>query len=177
MSAQEAQVVDPQEFIDILDYNFLGDNATVERKRAFITLYREQGSIYHAAKLTPVNRKTVYRWIEADSQFAEALEDCKEDCNDQVETSVFRKAINGSTLDAIFYLKAHRPKFRDRVTIDIDGLQDEINQRMEQLGLHELPPALVTTTSVDDYQGSNTEHQPLNTRHFPYQPASEQKED
>lgn len=177
MSAVDPQVVDPQEFIDILDYNLLGDNATLERKRTFIQLYREHGSIFHAAKLTPVNRKTVYRWLESDPQFAEALNDCKEDCSDQVETSVFRKAINGDTISAIFYLKAHRPKFRDRVTIDLDGIQDEINERLERLGLRELP-ALVTTT-LDDSGGDNhsaTELESTRTPQFPSLPDSEQKD-
>jgi hypothetical protein len=137
-TAHDPQVVDPQEFIDILDYQFLGDSYTLERKRTFITLYREHGSIFHAAKLTPVSRKTVYNWMEADEQFAEAVADSKEDSLDDLETSVYKRAFNDSLL-AMFYLKAHRHKFRDKVTIDIDSVNDEINERMQQLGLKQLP--------------------------------------
>ena len=142
MAAVEAQLVDSEEFIPVCDYEFTGDSSTVEKKRAFVEAYREHGSIYHAAIAVKIHRATYYNWIDRDSQFQQAVEDSKEDCSDQVESSVFKKAINGSTLDAIFYLKAHRPKFRDRVTIDIDSVKDEIEQRMAQANLKQLPPAM-----------------------------------
>src|SRR5574339_358100 len=86
MSAQfkptEPQVVDPNEFIDLLDYNFTGDSYTVERKRLFVRSYREQGSIYHAAIEARIIRKTAYNWMDADQAFAQAVEDSKEDCYD-----------------------------------------------------------------------------------------------
>ena len=132
-AAVDPQAVDSREFIDILDYSFLGDNATVERKRLFIQAYREEGSIYHAALAVRINRKTAYRWIESDPQFAEALEESKEDCYDKAESSVYRKALNGDSLLLMFYLKAHRPKFRDKVTIDIEAVNEEIRERMRQL--------------------------------------------
>src|SRR5688572_3546459 len=121
-------------------YHFEGNDYTVERKCTFIGLYREHGSIYHAARLTPVSRKTVYNWIEADEQFAEAVADSKEDSLDDLETSVYKRAFNDSLL-AMFYLKAHRHKFRDKTTVDINVVQGEIEQRMEQLGLKQLPGA------------------------------------
>ena len=129
----DPQPTDSKEFIDILDYSFLGDSATVERKRAFICAYREEGSIYHAAITARINRKTAYRWMESDPQFLEALEESKEDCYDKAETSVFRKALAGDSLLLMFYLKAHRPKFRDKVTIDIDAVNNEIQERMRGL--------------------------------------------
>ena len=134
-TAQDPQIVDPVEFIDILDYAFSGDNATVERKRAFIVAYREEGSIYHAALACCINRKTAYRWMESDPEFAEALEESKEDCYDKAESSVFRKALDGDSLLLMFYLKAHRHKFRDKVTIDVEVVKSEIEQRIQQLGL------------------------------------------
>ena len=148
MSAQvkptEPQVVDSNEFIDLLDYDFTGDSYTVERKRLFVQSYREQGSIYHAAIEARISRKTAYNWMDADLAFAQAVEDSKEDCYDQVETSVFRKAIAGDTISSIFYLKAHRPKFRDRLQVDIDQVDNEIRARLQA---QQLPPA--TTTFVD----------------------------
>ena len=80
MAAPELEVLPAQQLTSLEDYQFTGDSYTLERKRAFILNYREQGSIYHAARLTPVSRKTVYNWIELDPQFAEAVADSKEDC-------------------------------------------------------------------------------------------------
>jgi len=36
---------------------------------------------------------------------------------------------------AIFYLKAHRPIYRDRLSIDIEQLRGEIEERMARLGM------------------------------------------
>lgn len=169
MAALESEVIDPEEFIPILDYHFAGDNPTVEKKRAFVLAYREHGSIYHAAIASRIHRSTYYDWIDRDPVFLQAVEDCKEDCSDQVESSVFKKAINGSTLDAIFYLKAHRPKFRDRVTIDLDSVKDEIEQRMAQVNLKQLPPAMAQFLQDEAINS-------LNSLQFPSQPEQIQKE-
>lgn len=170
MSAQDVQVVDPIELIPLTDYQFSGDNSTVERKCRFIEAFRHEGSIYHAAMVAGIHRTTCYKWIESDPKFALALEESKEDCYDKAETSVFKKALAGDSLLLMFYLKAHRHKFRDKVTIDVESVRDEIQQRMEQLGLSQLPPAMVTA-SVDS---SGNEPQP--SPQFPSPPASEQKE-
>lgn len=179
MSAQERQVIDTTTLSPPSDYEFSGDNATVERKNQFIVAYREHGSIYHAALAIRVNRKTVYRWMAADAEFAEALADCKEDCSDQVETSVFKKAVNGSTLDSIFYLKAHRPQFRDKITVDLSLVQDQIDSFIEHMNLKQLPAAMIGEFIDTGYSEASEEYQPVesNTMRFADEPASLQKED
>jgi len=151
-------------------YVFNGDNDTVTRKCEFITLYREHGSIYHAAKLTPVSRKTVYRWMEQDAQFAEAVADSKEDSVDDLETSVYKRAFTDNLL-AMFYLKAHRPKFRDKVTIDVEVVKNEIQERIQQLGLRQLP---MTTSEFIDVSASRV--QGTGSKQFSPQSENLQKE-
>jgi hypothetical protein len=131
-AALDSQPIATIELIGVDGYEFAGDNATIERKCRFITLYREHGSILHASKLTPVNRKTIYRWIESDEQFAEAVADSKDECVEELETSVYKRAFTDSLL-AMFYLKAHRPQYRDKVTIDVQALNEEIQERMKQV--------------------------------------------
>jgi len=179
MSAQNPQVVDSSEFIPLLDYSFSGDNATVERKRTFILAYRDEGSIYHAAQVTRINRKTAYRWIESDPQFAEALEDSKEDCYDKAETSVFKKALNGDSLLLMFYLKAHRHKFRDKVSVDIDSIRDEIQEKIAKLGVDrvsQLPSATTQFIDMDTVQGRSESAECVESMQFPLPSSDSQKD-
>jgi|SRR5688572_12186868 len=161
-AAIDSQTTDTIRLAGVDGYHFEGNDYTVERKCTFIGLYREHGSIYHAARLTPVSRKTIYNWIEVDEQFAEAVADSKEDSLDDLETSVYKRAFNDSLL-AMFYLKAHRHKFRDKTTIDITVVQGEIEQRMEQLGLKQLPAASAEFIPAE-YQVQSIESEPLQNR-------------
>jgi len=54
---------------------------------------------------------------------------------DVQETSVYRRGLNGSTIDSIFYLKAKRPEFRDKLQLDIPAIHEEIKARITQLGI------------------------------------------
>ena len=153
MAALESQIIDAQEFSVLDDYNFLGDNSTLINKRAFIMAYREEGSVYHAAKVVGIHRSTVYKWMDADQSFVQAVADSHEDSVDMAETSAFKKALAGDSLLLMFYLKAHRPKFRDRVSIDLGEVQAEIQSRIGN-GQLALPAAIATTTPNDDNSSS-----------------------
>jgi len=52
-----------------------------------------------------------------------------------VESTIYQQAVGGNTLAAIFYLKAHRPIYRDRLNIDIEQVKSEIQERVAQLGM------------------------------------------
>ena len=41
--------------------------------------------------------------------------------------------MSGDTICMIFYLKAHRPIYRDRLNIDIEQVRGEIEERMADL--------------------------------------------
>ena len=103
------------------------------RKKRFIDALTAQGTVYHAAKVAGVSRNTPYRWRQDDSEFAEAWDEAHEQAVDSVEHSLFQKAVSGDTICMIFYLKAHRPIYRDRLNIDIKQVQSEIEERMAQL--------------------------------------------
>lgn len=176
MAANEAQVIDSQEFIPLLDYKFKGDDYTLERKREFITGLIRTHTVYRAAAIAGISKKTAYNWYADDPEFAEAWEEALDNSTDNLESSVYEKALRGDTISAIFLLKGYRHKFRDKITIDIEGVMDEITERMRQLGLTEpVVPAMIT--SGLDSGGSNGNHAqiPVNTD-FPHLPDSEQKE-
>lgn len=75
----------------------------------------------------------MYRWREEDSEFADLWYEAIENAVDAVESTIYQQAVGGNTLAAIFYLKVHRPIYRDRLNIDIKQLHSEIEERMAQL--------------------------------------------
>jgi hypothetical protein len=70
-----------------------------------------------------------------DPEFADAWDEAHENAVDPVESTIYQQAVGGNTLAAIFYLKAHRPIYRDRLNIDIEQVRGEIKERMAQLGV------------------------------------------
>jgi hypothetical protein len=134
MSAElTPQVVDPQEFIPLTDFNFTGDEVTVEKKRIFITELRRESTVFHAAQHARISRKTAYKWQELDPVFAEAWSDALEESVEVMEHSVYHRALNGDSLLTMFWLKRHRPEYRDKMTIDISAVNEEIQERMRQM--------------------------------------------
>lgn len=84
----------------------------------------------HAAKAAGVSRWTAYRWRQEDPEFASRWDQALENAVDVVESVVYKQAVGGNTIAAIFYLKAHRPIYRDRLNIDIEQLNAEIEERL-----------------------------------------------
>jgi hypothetical protein len=103
------------------------------RKKRFIAALTVQGTVYHAAQAAGVSRQTAYRWQREDPEFADQWAEARENAVDVVESTIYKQAVGGNTLAAFFYLKAHRPIYRDRLNIDIEQVRGEIEERMAQL--------------------------------------------
>jgi hypothetical protein len=58
---------------------------------------------------------------------------------------VYKRAFTDSLL-AMFYLKAHRPQYRDKVSIDVQALNEEIQERMKQV--KQIPETLPETMQI-----------------------------
>ena len=86
---------------------------------------------------------TAYRWRENDREFASLWDEAMETAVDAVESALYKKAVGGDTVSMIFYLKAHRPIYRDRLTINVPQVQSEVEERLVQLQqrLHSSNPA------------------------------------
>ena len=103
------------------------------QKKRFIAALTAQGTVYHAAQAAGISRQTAYRWPRDDPEFADAWDEANEQAVDSVENVLFQKALSGDTICMIFYLKAHRPIYRDRLNIDIEQVRGEIEERVAQL--------------------------------------------
>lgn len=190
MTAQEAELQSTQQLNWLDDYQFSGNPFTVERKCAFLIAFREYGSVFHAAQQSGCSRRAAYDWMAQDEQFAEAVASIREDNDDDLEASVYKRAFKSDLL-AMFYLKAHRPKFRDKVSVDLSEVQHQVEQLIEKLGgvnQLQLPP--VTTDYIDTHYSQGTaeyqpEHLPVgSSQHITaeglpnsHTPANQQKDD
>src|SRR5688500_6273340 len=103
------------------------------QKKKFIEALTAQGTVYHAAQAAGVSRWTAYRWRQDDPQFADLWDQAIENAVDAVENVIYQRALSGDTIAAIFYLKAQRPIYRDRLNIDIKQVQSEIEEALERL--------------------------------------------
>ena len=112
------------------------------QKKRFIDALTTHGTVRHAAQAAGVSRNTVYRWRQEDFEFAEAWSEAHENAAGVVENVIYEQAVGGNTLAAFFYLKAHRPKYRDRLNVNIEQVQSEIDELFERVRANaELLPA------------------------------------
>jgi hypothetical protein len=72
-------------------------------------------------------------WRSEDKEFREDWNCALEDAIDEVESTLYQSALAGNTLAAIFYLKAHRPQYRDRWNIKVRQLHCEIEEAIERI--------------------------------------------
>ena len=103
------------------------------RKKRFIEALTLQGTVYHAAQAAGISRQTAYRWRDDDLKFALCWDEAIENAVDAVENVVYHRALSGDIIAAIFYLKAQRPKFRDRLDVNVEQLHSEIEEALDRI--------------------------------------------
>lgn len=84
----------------------------------------ECGAVGPAARRAGIHPVTVWRWIGADPEFGDAIKEAMEVAVQAMEGSLYERArgLNGhkpDTIAAIFWLKRHRPEYRDNVQVDV----------------------------------------------------------
>ena len=83
-----------------------------KKEKLLKALQETQGLIYHACKKAGnISRRTYYRYMREDEEFAKAVEDIKEAQIDYVEGELIKNISKGKETSIIFYLKS---KARDR---------------------------------------------------------------
>ena len=80
----------------------------------------------------PGNPDTAGLLAREDLEFANLWDEAIENAVDAVENVVYHRAVGGDIIAAIFYLKAQRPKFRDRLNINVEQVQNEIDEMMKR---------------------------------------------
>lgn len=84
---------------------------TKKDKLTFLKILKGNGgNINDACSVTNVARRTVYLWIEKEEWFKHNIEDIREISVDNVESALYKNAIEGNTTAQIFYLKTQGKK-------------------------------------------------------------------
>lgn len=86
----------------------MGDRLSAERVAAVIT--QAHGNVSAAAAALGVSRQTIYRYIKRYATVAEALENARETMLDNVESVLYRKALEGEGWAVCFFLKTQGKK-------------------------------------------------------------------
>ena len=112
----------------------LGPDNREAAKREFLLSFRKLGTIGAAAEQVGVNRSTVYGWLNSDDEFVADFDNARESLTDALESSVYFRAFKDPIL-AMFYLKARRAEFKDKLQVDVESINAEIGERMRRLGI------------------------------------------
>lgn len=99
---------------------------TPERKREFLDLYSEGGSVATCAKAIGVSHVTIFNHKRTDPEFAREFELAMEANTDRLEDHLYRmateKGIPGNVAAVFGTLKARRPSvWRENMKIEHDG--------------------------------------------------------
>jgi hypothetical protein len=105
----------------------------VTAPKRFFDALTAQGTVYDAAQAAGVSRNTAYRWRQEDHEFACLWDEANENAVDAVESVLYQSALGGNIVAIIFYLKAHRSIYRDKLNIDLKQVQSEIEEKIAQL--------------------------------------------
>jgi len=88
----------------------LTDDRIARDKERFLVALDAEGTVKSACIAAGVPRANVYRWLHEDSSFRAQVDDVREGKIEELEQSLYRRAVAGDIVASIFLLKAARPK-------------------------------------------------------------------
>ena len=111
----------------------IGRDQHEKLKKKFLQLFREShGMVYQTIHNTGISKETYYRWYKGDQDFADKINEIKEEVTDIVESQLIKNIQNGKEISAIFYLKC---KARDRGYIEIQNVESKVEQKQISIGV------------------------------------------
>lgn len=84
-------------------------------KAKILSVWNESdGNVSKVCKLVNIGRKTFYRWIEQDEDFAKAIIEKEGLLHDEVKERLIQEIRKNNMTAIIFYLRRRHPDFLDR---------------------------------------------------------------
>lgn len=105
-----------------------------EKQDLFIAGMRRTGVVLRACEDADISRQLAYQWRALYPDFRLRWDDAKSDANDKVKSSLFNMATSEKNVVAtIYWLKNNCPEYKDRITVDVQAIQGEIEDRLSEL--------------------------------------------
>ncbi|MCA9111087.1 MAG: hypothetical protein KDA52_14140 [Planctomycetaceae bacterium] len=73
----------------------LNPSITNPKQRRFLLSFAETGNVVESARLAGIQRRTHYRWLESDPEYAREFDRAKRQGGDIVESELYRRAVQG----------------------------------------------------------------------------------
>lgn len=102
-------------------------------KRRFLLDFLTHGTVMAAAQHAGVGRRTVYAWLQDDTDFKRDFDEAKEGSTDLLEREAVRRAINGGDNLLVFLLKSRRREvYGDQRAVGVSGtIRHEHEHRLD----------------------------------------------
>ena len=86
---------------------------TEQKKRVFLEIYRDAGTMREAAERADIYVGTAYDWIRQDAEFRDALEIARQEAGEALIREARRRAMKSSDNLLMFLIKKWDPSYRD----------------------------------------------------------------
>jgi hypothetical protein len=134
-----------------------------KREKFLLSLVETGGNVSASCGLAGIKRRTAYDWRSDDPEFAAEWDEAVNVGLDALESEARRRAFEGieepvfykgeicghirrySDSLIMFMLKAYRPQFRDRVLIDVNAVDAEIERRLAAMAQRGEAPVIGET--------------------------------
>ena len=113
---------------------------TEQKKKVFLEIYRDAGTMREAAERAGVNTSTPYAWIQADAEFRDALEIARQDAGEALVKEARKRAMKSSDNLLMFLIKKFDPSYRDnpKLITNIAGPTINVSSELKKLNASEL---------------------------------------
>jgi hypothetical protein len=96
-----------------------GTIRTDRARKAFLEMLAEECNVSEACRAANIGRTSAYAWKADDPEFAAQWVEAEEQAADKLEKLAWERAKSGQSDRMLeILLKGHRPKYRDKQTID-----------------------------------------------------------
>jgi len=113
---------------------------TEQKKRVFLEIYRDAGTMREAAERADIYVGTAYDWIRHDTEFRDALEIARQEAGEALIREARKRAMKSSDNLLMFLIKKFDPSYRDnpKLITNIAGPTINVSSELQKLNASEL---------------------------------------
>ena len=119
-------------FNDLSTYK-IPKNYNIKKQGVIKEFINTKGNITKTCKLAHVDRKTFYKWLKEDRQFAKYISFVEAGINDEMRSILLEEAEKRNLTAIIFYLKSRHPDFKNQgnTNIQINFIKEQEKELKE----------------------------------------------